>query len=313
MIELNPSPIEIFSPGSLWIKRDDLIHPLYGGNKPRKLQRILQQARHKNASCLLTIGAVGSHHVLATAIFGKKAGFSVRALLTPQPRTPHVIEVVRASIGQGVLPVPFRTSRDLPRVLLSLPGTFFIPLGGSGLEGTLAFVDAAQELRAAVERNELPVPDEIVVAAGSGGTAAGLAVGLAREGLPTRVVAVAVFKPTRFVQASVLSLATRAAWHLDLSPVQAIQKITFVHSAIGAGYGYPTQAGQEATEIAVNNGIILDPTYTAKAFSVALSRSQSRRVLYWHTLSSTPMEPLLADAPSEGQLPPNVRDLFSVS
>ena len=82
---------------------------------------------------------------------------------------------------------------------------------------------------------------------------------------------------------------------------------------LGAGYGYPTPAGEEATRLARDYaGIVLDPTYTAKAFAGALWQVRARRaehVLYWHTLSGAPMAPLLADAPGEGELPPRLRAL----
>jgi hypothetical protein len=82
---------------------------------------------------------------------------------------------------------------------------------------------------------------------------------------------------------------------------------------LGAGYGHPNRYGEDAAAEAMKvAGIVLDPTYTAKAFAGALwhLRSQrSRRVLYWHTLSSAPMEPLLEDAPAESELDPRLRRL----
>jgi 1-aminocyclopropane-1-carboxylate deaminase/D-cysteine desulfhydrase-like pyridoxal-dependent ACC family enzyme len=81
---------------SLWVKRDDLTGEAYGGNKVRKLEYLLADARARGATRLVTIGAVGSHHVLATTLYGRREGFAVEAALVPQPRTDHVVEVVRA-------------------------------------------------------------------------------------------------------------------------------------------------------------------------------------------------------------------------
>ncbi|MGH7437038.1 MAG: pyridoxal-phosphate dependent enzyme, partial [Polyangiaceae bacterium] len=104
-----PTPVERLSPLStdrsvLWVKRDDLTSPEYGGNKVRKLERILEHARARGARRIITIGAAGSHHVLATTYHGRKAGLEVEAVLVPQPGTPHVVEVLRASLAAGLHP-----------------------------------------------------------------------------------------------------------------------------------------------------------------------------------------------------------------
>jgi D-cysteine desulfhydrase len=310
MIELTPTPVQHIDPLGLWVKRDDLVHPRMGGNKPRKLQKILEEAWCQGASRLLTFGAAGSHHVLATALFGRLAGFRVRALLFPQPRTGHALSVLRASVGQGVEAIPLRSLRQLPRALAAFRGAWVIPVGGSNVMGASAFVEAAAELRASVDRGELPAPREIVVATGSGGTAAGLAVGLAREGLPTRVVCVAVTRPVAVPFASVLALASRTAWRLGVSLRGTLDRLVLDGSAVGEGYGHPTLRGEEATRFAAARGLLLDPTYTAKSFAVALERARGGGVLYWHTLSSAPMEPLLDGAPGEEQLDPALRALL---
>jgi len=82
------------------------------------------------------------------------------------------------------------------------------------------------------------------------------------------------------------------------------------HGFFGEGYGQPSQAGNDAMSLArEHGGLGLDPTYTAKAFAAALASARGtpdvvpthrrRRVLYWHTLSSAPMTPLLAGGPDE--------------
>jgi hypothetical protein len=83
---------------------------------------------------------------------------------------------------------------------------------------------------------------------------------------------------------------------------------------LGDGYGHPTAAGEEATRVAMDAaGIALDPTYTAKAFACALwyvRARRAKRVLYWHTLSSAPMGPLLDGAPQEDACPAHLRALL---
>ncbi len=87
--------------GPLWIKRDDLTALPYGGNKPRKLELILGEARARGARRLITFGALGSHHVLATAVYGRARGFAVTAVLVPQPVDDHVRQSLLAAHAQG--------------------------------------------------------------------------------------------------------------------------------------------------------------------------------------------------------------------
>ncbi|MCZ7683486.1 MAG: pyridoxal-phosphate dependent enzyme [Sandaracinaceae bacterium] len=93
----------------IWIKRDDRTATRYGGNKVRKLEYVLGEAFAERADTLVTAGAAGSHHALATAIFGAEQGFAVHAALMPQRYSAHVEEqlhAVLATAGAEVHPVP---------------------------------------------------------------------------------------------------------------------------------------------------------------------------------------------------------------
>ena len=85
----------------VFVKRDDRTNARYGGNKVRKLVRFLADARTRGATDIVTLGAVGSHHVLATTIHGSAQGFAVHAVVVPQPRTAHVEQTVRADLVEG--------------------------------------------------------------------------------------------------------------------------------------------------------------------------------------------------------------------
>jgi 1-aminocyclopropane-1-carboxylate deaminase/D-cysteine desulfhydrase-like pyridoxal-dependent ACC family enzyme len=139
-----------------------------------------------------------------------------------------------------------------------------------------------------------------VVALGSGGTAAGLAVGLEEAGLRTRVIGVAVSHPARVLSVMAHRLARETAKHLGVS-TRAASRLEVDRRWVGRGYGYFTREAQEAIADGMSMGIALDPTYTAKAFACALARMRAggERILFWHTLSTWPLEPLLADAPDE--------------
>jgi 1-aminocyclopropane-1-carboxylate deaminase/D-cysteine desulfhydrase-like pyridoxal-dependent ACC family enzyme len=323
-----PTPVQELTQASrgrcaLWVKRDDLTGVLYGGNKVRKLEYLVADARARGATRLVTIGAVGSHHVLATTLYGRREGFAVEAALVPQPRTEHVVEVVRAGIGAGLVPMAAGgyagvVLRVVPRIVER--DAYFVMVGGSSVVGSLGYVDAARELAAQIRAGEVPEPDVIVVALGSGGTVAGIAAGLEPEGIRSLVVGVVVAEPTWFValrarrlaRACLRATGTRAprGW-LD-------RRLAIDRRWLGAGYGHPTDAGARATEDARRAGLELDPTYTAKTFAAALERVESLRdsptpktVLYWHTLSSAPIAPLLVGAPAATELDPAVARLFA--
>ena len=314
-----PTPVEpipaLSAPGcTLWVKRDDLTHDVYGGNKVRKLEHLLEHARARGARRLVTVGAVGSHHVLATTYFGGKAGFEVEAVLVPQPGNEHVIEVLRADLALGLRAFPVSSWGAAPWTLLGriARGARFITVGGSSAVGSLGYLAAGRELAVQVRAGLLPEPDVCVVALGSGGTAGGLAAGFAAEGLKTRVVGVCVSTPPWVLSLSASHLARACARRAGFAPAGSL-RLSMDTRFLGPGYGYRTREGDEATALArTHAGLVLDPTYTAKTFASALWFVRARRalnVLYWHTLSSAPMEPLLAGAPTEQEIPPHLRAL----
>lgn len=324
-----PTPVERLSGLStagcdLWIKRDDLTHPTYGGNKVRKLEKILDEARRRKAARILTVGAVGSHHVLATVVHGRAAGFDVEAVLVPQPRTAHVEQNLRADLARGLVahgvpplfggrPWAAYTLAALAVAARLRRNVFYVPVGGSSVLGAMGYVDAAEELALQVRAGSMPEPDLIVVTVGSGGTAAGLVAGLERAGLKSQVLGVVVGAPVFAVAFGARFLARRCARRIGVDPRRAAARLQIEPRYLGAGYGAPTEAGARAIERAAEHGLHLDPTYTAKTFAAALDvvgGAQHKTVLYWHTLSSAPMAPLLEGAAELGALDPSLTRLL---
>ncbi|HET7542670.1 MAG TPA: pyridoxal-phosphate dependent enzyme [Polyangiaceae bacterium] len=309
----------------LWLKNDGLSHPIYGGSKVRKAERLVAEAVRRGAKRVLSFGAAGSHHLLTLTLFARAAGLRSAALVFPQPRTPHVVDTLRAALGLGLELQPVQHAALVPwlvpRVLRR--GDYLIAPGGSNAIGTQTCADAVDELSGQIEAGELPQPDLLVVALGSGGTCAGLAAGIVRRGLPCRVLGVQVvagFGPrvaTKYLATEVLRLSGAAARRRALRA-----QLSFDATQLGKGYGAASPAGNRATAIARELGLELDQTYTAKAFarvlellrtvssSEAARLGRPQRILYWHTLSATALEPLLHAAPSEHELPPVVRRLF---
>ncbi len=298
----------------IWIKRDDLSHPLYGGNKVRKLELILQHAQTRRATDLVTIGAIGSNHVLATALHAGAMGLHVHALLLPHPysKFAHQKAAAAARAGAELIPVsgPLALPNAIRRTFASIRRgggrPLFVPAGGTGRLGTRAFANAARELAEQVRTGPLPWPDAIFVALGSGGTAAGIWGGLSVLQSPSIVHAVRVV-PHRFVGRAYLHmLALRA---LGLQPRR--RGLVVVTDQLGTGYGRPTAGAEEAYSLFARDQIHLDLTYTGKAAAALLAYARrsggGQRLLLWHTLSLP--QPFAEDATPE-ELPREVARLW---
>jgi D-cysteine desulfhydrase len=346
-----PTPVErvigLISPSvELWVKRDDQsggaresgpggggeeVAALYGGNKVRKLEFLLAEARASGARRLATVGGIGSHHVLATALYGARAGFEVEAVVFPQPVTDHVREQILADVAAGARLTPTRGLLGVPsavRRARRASGTAWIAPGGSSVAGTLGYVSAGLELRAQVARGELPAPDVVYAALGSCGTVAGLLVGLGGAGapdgrLPTgggpEVVGVRVVDRVVCNARKTLALARATRFRIlppdGKRPISELARLRVEHRFFGGAYGRSTPEADEAVRRASEVGLLLEPTYTGKALAALLADAQAgrldgKRVLFLHSYSGVDLSPLLARAPAAATLPPLLRRHF---
>lgn len=311
-----PTPVERLelagcAAAEVWIKRDDRSGKPYGGNKVRKLELLLARALEAGQRTAVTVGAYGSHHALATAIYAREVGLGSHLVLYPQPLTEHVLDdllldhAVGAELTRAAGPIrAVWRSRKLGK----RADTARIAPGGSDALGTVGFVEAGLELGAQVEAGELPSPDAIVVAAGTCGTAAGLALGCELAGLETRVVAVRVVPAVitnrftvRRLKRGALKLLRRAGLE---APLRASVPVEIEPRQLGAGYGVPTPAAEDAVTRMAQAGIEVETTYTGKAAAALFQAGAfaGERVLFWHTYSSVDLAPRLAEV-DPGELP----------
>ncbi len=302
-----PTPVSQIRVGghSVWIKRDDLSHPAYGGNKVRKLEFLLGDALAMGCDTVATMGGIGTNHGLATAIFAKEAGLACHLALFPQPVTDHVRQSLRLyhahqarlhHFGSFPAAALFLASKALASKaeLVDERVAVFGP-GGSSPLGTLGFVNAALELGEQIATGLLPEPRRIYCALGSNGTLAGLTLGVRLAGLKSQVVGVRVTPLIGANAALVAALANRCLTRLKghgaaitIPPLRG-RDIAIEHGCYGGTYGLPTAAGQEALALAGEAGVRLEPTYTAKAFAAVMANLRSMQpgpVLFWNTFSS---------------------------
>lgn len=294
---VSPTPLEtaLVAGRSILVKRDDLTAEPYGGNKVRKLEFILGDARGRGARRLITAGATGSHHALSTTLYGRASGFDVTTVLFPQHRTQHVREVLEAIAAAGADLRFTRRMETLPYAVWRArreagPAGYVVAAGGSDPIGTLGYVAAALELDEQLEG--VQEPDAIHVAAGTLGTVAGLALGLALAGrrIPVRAIRITstlVTNPRvlRRLVTGAARLLTAAGVPVGDAAARALASVTILDDQLGAGYGHATPEGERATELFAQAGLTLDPTYTAKAAAAVLA-SSDERPLFWHTLSA---------------------------
>lgn len=301
-----PTPVErVTAPGcfcrdDIWIKRDDLVSPLYGGNKVRRFEYLFADAEAKGRRTLVTVGGLASTQVTATILFGKALGFEVAAIFFDQPIT----EFLRRAVALDAAAQPvlvyggsyagtawrgWSTYRKLDRPYLIAPGA-------SSPLALLGYVDAALELGEQVARGEMPRPDRIVLPAGSGGTAAALALGCAILGWPTVITAVRITEPLACNRAVLRLWVERTRALLKKrSPTFARLRLPDVHldidgRALGEGYGYPTPEAEAAIEpICSMIGAPGEVTYSGKAVAalrLIAAERPSETILFWNTLSS---------------------------
>ncbi len=318
----------------LYIKRDDLSGPLYGGNKPRKLEFVLGDARRRRRSTVLTFGGIGSHQALATTICAGAVGMRTQLVLVPQPVTDHVRHTLlldhahgaELHLASGMVHAATTTVTLIARDALAGTLPAIIPVGATSTLGTIGYVNAALELADQVRAGELPSPHTIFVALGSGGTIAGLVLGFKLAELRTRVVGVLVTdllapstrRLARLARGALAYLRRRAPAIPDVTI--GPDDFTIATDELGPGYGASTPAAEEARRLmAESEGITLETTYTAKCLAALLrfgksapSRGGNGRagaVLFWNTFSA--IEPAAPNGlPAPDELPPAFRKFF---
>ena len=308
-LETSPSPVqqlEHLGHGSLWIKRDDILSTVYGGNKVRKLEFVLADAIAKRKDRVLTIGALGTNHGLATAIFCRRIGLDCTLLLFDQPVTSYVRRNLLLAHKYGAdlvyskgvirMGVDFYLSSRL-----KYRNARFLYAGGSSPLGTLGAVSGALELAGQIEQGLCPTPDYVICPTASNGTMAGLSLGFMLAGLQTRVIGVSVaMKNVGPLPLNTPGTVTRAikaahrlmARHSPRIPDARFERPVLLEGYSGDGYGYPSPAGNRALEIfREREGIVLDPVYTGKTCAALLDFVEEPAraddtILYWHTYNS---------------------------
>ena len=260
-------------------KRDDLTGLELSGNKARKLELLVAEAEAQGADTLVTCGGVQSNHCRATAFAAARRGLGCVVLLRvadpSQPPAPEANALLDRLAGAEVRFVSHDEYRRRGEVMSAVAASlaargrrpYVIPEGGSNGLGSLGYALAMAELHAQLPPAWREGPVTIAYAAGSGGTGAGIELGVRLVGWSgARPLGFAVSNDARYFREAIARLATEAAQHAAGLPSIAADDVEIDDGAIGPGYALATDEGLELIARAARlDGVILDPVYTGKA------------------------------------------------
>ena len=281
----------------IYIKRDDVTPVAMGGNKLRKLEFLAADALREGADTLITAGAIQSNHVRQTAAVAAKLGLKCVALLENPMGTRAenylsngnrlLLDLFDADIEMCDALTDPDAQLDALATRVEAQGfrPYVVPVGGSNALGALGYVESALEI---AQQCEGAVQlSSVVVASGSAGTHAGLAVGLEQLMPEVELIGVTVSRKVEQQKPKVVALQQAVAQTLE---VEARADIVLWDDYFAPGYGVPNDEGMAAVKLLARlEGILLDPVYTGKAMAGLLDGLEQGRfrdngpILFIHT------------------------------
>ena len=291
-IEALPRLSETLGGPRLLVKRDDQTGLAFGGNKTRKLEFLVAEAREQDAKILISGGALQSNHCRQTAAAAARFGFECVLVLTGDNGDRASANLLLDQLfGAQIIHVPDRNDRDrilqqtFDRLTSERKKTYLVPYGGSSPTGALGYAFAMKEfMEQGVEA------DWIVFATSSGGTHAGLLLGQRVFGYKGRVLGINVDESAESLRNQVAPLASSASAKLGTKIEFTPDEVLVNADYCAAGYGVLTESEREAIRLfATREGLLLDPVYTGRAAAgmIDLIRKgffkKSETVLFLHT------------------------------
>ena len=301
----SPTPIheltnlsKLFEGYRLFIKRDDNNGLGTGGNKIRKLEYLLQDARDKGADTVITAGAQQSNHCRLTAAACAKVGLKCHLLLGGEKPNVYNGNLLLSHLFGAKIRFTGnnRKGEDIPETVEELKNKgnkpYMVPYGGSNEIGALGYTNAVLEIKNQVEEMDVSI-DYIIFASSSGGTQAGLIAGCEIYQLGSKVLGISIDKEETNVQMlddiiNKLVLDVLKLHHYEKSNKAC--DINLIRDYDKAGYGVITENEKKAIKLlAATEGILLDPVYTGRAFYGMMNLMETKRlkqgsnILFLHT------------------------------
>jgi D-cysteine desulfhydrase family pyridoxal phosphate-dependent enzyme len=293
-----PTPIEplprlsaFLSGPHLLVKRDDQTGLAFGGNKTRKLEFLMAEARSQGADTLLSAGALQSNHCRQTAAAAAKFGLHCVLVLVGQPPIQASANLLLDQLFGAEIVWTEKSRRDqvlqetFEKTAAQGKKPYLVPYGGSSPTGALGYVFAMEEFT-----GQKVKADWIVFASSSGGTQAGLVLGKRVFGYEGKVLGISIDEPQRILQERVARLASETSERLGPRLEFIPQEVLVNDEYAAPGYGVLTGAERHAISLfARQEGLLLDPVYTGRAAAglIDLVRKgffkKDETVLFWHT------------------------------
>ncbi len=274
------------------IKRDDQTGLAFGGNKTRKLEFLVAEARDQGAQTLISGGALQSNHCRQTAAAAARFGLDCILVLSGEmPEYASANLILDQLFGAEIVTVADRAYRDrtlqetFDKAVAAGRKPYLVPYGGSSPTGALGYAFAVEEF---MQQNIHA--DWFVFGTSSGGTHAGLVLGQRVFGYQGKVLGISIDESEEWLQTHVSKIASDASEKLgqriEFTPADVLANASYC----GAGYGVLTDAEREAVNLfAKYEGLLLDPVYTGRAAAgmIDLIRQgffkKDETVLFWHT------------------------------
>jgi D-cysteine desulfhydrase family pyridoxal phosphate-dependent enzyme len=297
---------------NLYIKRDDFTgRGLFGGNKIRKLQYLMADAKAKGCEYVFTYGAVQSNHAMQTVTACRCCGLKPILYLVSIVQTDeddvrsnllldkimdaeiHIVEE-NGTDTEVLEQRSIELAREHMKLLESQGHKCYdIPMGGASEIGSAGFIEGFIEMTAQAE-SEGFIPDYVFHGTGTGGTAAGLVAGRNLIDSSAKIISVNVsYKPENYNE-KISELSNKALMYIGIEPNVKPEDFIFDLNYYMPGYELPNERANNAIKrLAASEGILIDPVYTGKAFYGLLDYIESGRVprgsnvVFWHTGGAT--------------------------
>ncbi|MDO8862798.1 D-cysteine desulfhydrase [Haliea sp. E1-2-M8] len=300
-LEYLPRLSEHLGGPKIFVKRDDCTGLASGGNKTRKLEFLLADARQQGADTVITQGAVQSNHARQTAAAAARLGMACELLFENRIAEPSEVYLNSGNVFLdhllGAKTRHYPGGADMNAAMEEVAAEvrsrggapYIIPGGGSNPIGALGYVDCALELLQQVNQAQLHV-DCVVHATGSAGTQAGLVTGLRATHSDIPVLGIGVNAPKEIQEERVYKLATATADLIGAGNCVRREDVVANCDYIGAGYGVPTEAMRDALVLLARlEGLLFDPVYSGKALAGLIDLVKQRHfraeqnIVFLHT------------------------------
>jgi len=267
----------------IFFKRDDCTGLAFGGNKTRKLEYIMADVLEKQADVIITIGGLQSNWARQTAAAARKLGLKIILVLNGKEPEGYQGNLLLDSIlGCDIRFKPYTDEEEQREEAGETPITggiaeevkkigkvpYIIPLGGCNPIGNIGYINAVKELKKQAEENSINI-DYLVSAVGTGGTQAGIELGLRLYEMNTKCYGISISRHIKPKSQEITDLCNQTTKYFKLECSQfSPDEIEVNYDYIGERYAIPTDESIEAIyTIAKMEGIILDPVYTGKAMA----------------------------------------------